>query len=75
MTRKDADTLAPGLYLVHWKKGGRSLAAVGQMKDGARWLAPANWLSPDTRIGAYWRDVARIELMHEALAQTSERSK
>lgn len=32
-----------GLYKVHWESGGYSLAAIGNMYNGDRWLAPVNW--------------------------------
>lgn len=50
---------ALGLYRVYWKSGGSSLAAVGQLPDGSRWLAPANWVRPteDPR----WQDIETIE--------------
>jgi hypothetical protein len=35
-----------GLYRVHWKSGGSSLAAIGVTDDGGRWLAPINWVKP-----------------------------
>lgn len=45
--------LKPGLYVLEWVGGGRSLAAVGQMTDGELWYAPANWLGHDINpIGA-----------------------
>ncbi len=38
--------LAPGLYRLHWRSGGSSLAAVGITVDGRNWFAPTNWVSP-----------------------------
>lgn len=32
-----------GLYEIFWKSGGSSIASVGGMYDGARWIAPTNW--------------------------------
>jgi hypothetical protein len=55
-----------GLYRVHWTGGGSSLAAVGTLHDGARWLAPVNWTSPDgTGIASeqHWNEVERLELI------------
>lgn len=34
-----------GLYEIFWKSGGSSLAAIGNMKNGIRWIAPTNWTS------------------------------
>ncbi len=64
MTRKAANKLAPGVYYITWKgTQGVSLAAIGQMYDGSRWLAPTNWLSPSTDTGAAWRLVERVDLI------------
>lgn len=55
--------LEPGLYRLHWKEGGWSLAAVGILHDGRRWYAPVNWtsVSPVGIACANWRIVARAE--------------
>ena len=34
----------PGLYRIHWKDEGTSLAAVGQSGGGLAWYAPTNWI-------------------------------
>lgn len=34
-----------GLYKIHWKSGGSSLASIGITHDGGRWIAPTNWIS------------------------------
>lgn len=56
-------SVAPiGLYRVHWKSGGSSLAAIGQMHDGNRWIAPTNWLSPGMRpTSDTWGKIERLE--------------
>lgn len=36
-----------GLYIIHWKSGGTSEAAVGQMCSGRKWFAPTNWTADD----------------------------
>lgn len=36
MDRSSVDKLNHGLYEVHWKDGGMSLASVGSFADGAR---------------------------------------
>jgi hypothetical protein len=67
MSREEAAKLAPGLYRVYWKTGGgTSLAAIGQRRGGGMWLAPANWLTPDTDTGKHWRSVDRVELIRAA---------
>ena len=32
-----------GLYRVHWKTGGSSLASVGFSPTNIRWIAPCDW--------------------------------
>lgn len=63
MKRADVDKLVPGLYLVRWKEGGRSQAAIGIGSDGRHWLAPINWVAPSFD---HWRLVASVErlLLH-----------
>ncbi|KFL31720.1 hypothetical protein JP75_06505 [Devosia riboflavina] len=52
----------PGLYRVHWKSGGTSLAAIGMMSDGNRWIAPTNWLRPcEMPSAGEWAEIDRIE--------------
>jgi hypothetical protein len=43
MTNEQARGLELGLYLVKWTDGTTSLASVGQLSNGERWLAPCNW--------------------------------
>jgi hypothetical protein len=53
-----AQALDHGLYRLHWKDGGSSLAAVGSDREGRRWFAPTNWISvPCTD----WGSVKRAE--------------
>jgi len=42
----DVHKLPPGLYRFGWDSGGSSLVAVGMTQNGARWVAPTNWLAP-----------------------------
>lgn len=46
MTLKELSNLPYGLYRIHWKSGGSSLAAIGGNEDGRKWIAPINWISP-----------------------------
>lgn len=60
-------TVAPGLYRVTWKEsagGGQSLASVGLLHDGTRWLAPTNWVSetPSGIATTNWSEVESVEL-------------
>ncbi len=55
-----------GLYIVSWKSGGSSLAAVGNHHNGDRWLAPVNWTSksgtnPGTVLKKYITEIERME--------------
>ena len=40
-----------GLYEVFWKSGGSSIASIGNMHDGVRWVAPTNWTSESDPTG------------------------
>ncbi len=52
----------PGLYRVHWKSGGSSLAAIGMGANGNRWIAPTNWIRPaDMPRPGTWGDIERLE--------------
>jgi len=51
-----------GLYRVHWRSGGSSLAAIGMQSDGSRWLAPTNWVAPAMHdAGNGWAEIASLE--------------
>ncbi len=57
-----------GLYRIHWKSGGSSLASVGSMHNGDRWIAPTNWTSDSNPTGLLKDkvdDIKRMELLHE----------
>lgn len=43
MNRTTFNALDHGIYEIHWKDGGTSIAAVGSLPNGERWLAPINW--------------------------------
>jgi hypothetical protein len=43
MTPDEVKKLPLGLYEIFWKSGGSSLASVGMIENGDRWLAPTNW--------------------------------
>jgi hypothetical protein len=60
--------LVNGVYLIHWKTsqgGGASLAAVGTLANGNKWLAPTNWVSPtlNQEPNNHWRKVSRVTLI------------
>ncbi len=40
-----------GLYKIYWFSGGSSLAAIGSLHDGTRWIAPCNWTGKTNPIG------------------------
>ena len=65
MKRSKIQELPHGLYLVYWKSGGQSLAAVGSMSDGTRWLAPCNWIIPTTieTVEEAWKLVKSMTLV------------
>lgn len=45
MTETESRQLHNGLYLLFWKDGGYSLAAVGRNEAGYAWYAPCNWIT------------------------------
>lgn len=60
MKAKAIDRLPIGVYRLHWKSGGTSVAAVGCLASGEKWFAPANWISgPSTD----WTKVESVELI------------
>lgn len=60
--RGSPDAPRPGLYRVFWKSGGSSLAAIGTLSNGDRWIAPTNWVTPGTMASAgEWGDVERLD--------------
>lgn len=62
MTKKQVKHLELGLYILYWKEGGASLAAVGQLHDGTKWFAACNWTSKDKfEASTDWRMIKGIE--------------
>ncbi len=56
MTKAETREMKPGLYRIWWKDGGCSIAAVGVLSNGDKWLAPTNWVHPTEEQGV-WRMV------------------
>lgn len=52
--------IKPGLYRVHWKSGGTSLAAVGVNREGRFWFAPTNWVGPGD-LKDHMKSIERLE--------------
>lgn len=79
--QKDAHPLAkfrsevgvdPGLYRVFWKSGGSSLAAIGMLPNGDRWIAPTNWVRPcEMPSAGAWGEIDRLEAI-SAEAQNND---
>jgi len=44
MSPAEVRDLPDGLYAIHWRDGGVSLAAVGRNGAGEAWMAPTNWI-------------------------------
>lgn len=66
MKRKEIRKLSLGVYRIFWKSGGCSVASVGQLHNGDRWIAPANWTSEFPRtmgVVDYWKMIERVELI------------
>lgn len=72
MKKKEAAKLAIGLYRIHWKSGGSSLAAVGHLVDGEAWFAPTNWATNSiNRIGwTEWKMVKAVEIIANQANET-----
>ena len=65
MTREEVQTLKNGLYLVHWKSGAKSFAAVGIKHNGDRWICCTNWTSAeyegtDSYSQKIWNNVQKV---------------
>lgn len=60
---EDLHKIPFGLYEIFWKSGGSSIASVGNMHDGVRWIAPTNWTSKDSPAGRMDKHVDSIERM------------
>lgn len=69
MKKNEVNKLNYGLYRIYWKEGGYSLAAVGVLHNGDRWLAPTNWTSSHAGgvsfSGRWWKKVLRVELIEK----------
>lgn len=59
-----------GCCLIHWKEGGYSEAVIGQLEDGSRYFACANWTVKEEErarlIGSIklnWDEIDRIEFI------------
>jgi len=64
MTKRQAQKLRHGLYRIWWKSGGNSLASVGSMRNGDRWLAPTNWID-ERKHTDMWDKVQKITAIIE----------
>jgi hypothetical protein len=57
-----------GLYRIYWQSGGSSLAAVGNLHCGTRWIAPVNWTckkgsNPTSNITDIISEIEKMELI------------
>ena len=67
MKKEKVDKLELGLYIIYWKSGGASLAAVGCLSDGTHWIAPSNWITvPMDKevILSVWKKIRSVEILH-----------
>lgn len=62
MKKEEIDDLVCGVYAVHWKTGGVSVAALGMLANGDMWIAPTNWIEPAMDQNQ-WRKIERMELI------------
>jgi hypothetical protein len=70
MTLAEARKLRIGVYIVHWKSGGASYAAIGQNHDGTPWCTPCNWLGTQHR-STIWRSIESVEPVKIGLVQNN----
>ena len=54
----EVKALRLGIYRLHWKSGGTSVASVGMIENGDKWMAPTNWVRPSEN-QLNWRDVEK----------------
>lgn len=71
MKKEEIQKLKHGLYIIHWRQGGISLAAVGSDYAGRRWLACTNWThqksrSVQTTDLRVWEGVEKVGLICES---------
>ena len=68
MEKSEVQKLRLGLYKIHWKDGGFSLASVGMTYDGTRWMAPSNWTTGSTeepfKATTDWKSVLIAEFIN-----------
>jgi hypothetical protein len=62
-TGEELHTIPLGLYEIFWKSGGSSLASVGNLHDGTRWIAPINWTAANSVSGRMDKCEKNIEKM------------
>lgn len=61
MTKREAKKLQHGIYRIHWKMGGSSLASLGSKSNGDKWIAATNWISGSN--SNCWRFVDKVEFL------------
>ena len=63
MKKSEVQKISRGVYRVHWKGGGVSVATVGIAPDGDQRLPPTNWANVAMGKPSAWGDVERVELI------------
>lgn len=63
MKKSNARKLPCGVYRLHWRAGGSSLASVGRLDGGITWFAPSNWhpARPEEIVSVEWTLVFKVE--------------
>lgn len=74
MTLAEAKQLDNGLYVLYWKSGDWSYAAVGRLHDGTPWFAPSNWTAnnEDAIVSTKWRmvdDVVNVGMLFKKVME------
>lgn len=65
MEQEELLKLPHGLYKVYWKSGGKSLASIGSMPNGDRWIAVCNWINGSVLIKdlSEWSAIKKVKLI------------
>lgn len=68
MDKNKVQKLKHGVYIIFWKSGGKSLASIGSMPNGERWVSPCNWVgfcSPKSKFAKsrsnFWRMILGVK--------------
>jgi len=67
MQKINVEKLEAGIYRIHWKLGGSSLAAIGDSSDGKKWIAVTECDKGSTTDRSVWKAVCFAHRLSLAL--------